>query len=1054
MNPESLLWRRLFPLACGACAIVVTPAYGDILYTIPTFATGPGAAGKSYDPAIVSVATHNGISGTTAAQLLALQTLNPAAGTSTTSPRFQNNVTVDATQTAGTLLTDVGVSNASYFQFGAVADPGAFIYPTTLTFDTRRATTVAGSDRQYSVQVSVNGSPFTTIASQVPVTAVRGAAATHVTVPLMADTLQGGDQLDFRILTVGAGPLEYTNFVLNGTVDLPGPSVEQTSAALTVTGGTIVLTDIGGAVVNPAGITIALTTGGANVPATVTATKTGIVTTVKVTAAIAANQSYDYTLTVPRSSGGDPDIFTGTLTSYKLPTNLAGLAGTVGTWGIREYKVGAGGNQAALTAIAASPAFDEESSAVFNRRDPDTNNDTSCGQFNNDSPILTDDLGDQSLIVVGKTKVTVAAAGDYTFAVHSDDGFAMRVTGPSGGRFTSANGDNNGSGIDKGDNQTLFFDGGTGDSNMHGVYHFDAAGTYDITYLGYDGGGGAFYEVAWAPGAFTADLQTNTWTLVGTPGDPSVLPFRDRFSPTLPGVAGTAGNWGIRTYLNAQGVGSATQASDFLKSTTRLPTDANGLTIDVQRPVLNATDPDTNPAGGGVALPDQAFPGNTSADDNNVVTVAKSRLNITSGGTYTFQYRGDDGFFLRIKGAGATATPSFRQVVDSGNRDMSHPNEWFSDNNGGTRAVIDLPAGTYDLEYVQFENTGGYYYELTAAAGEWPTGTPPNGWQLVGDTTAYGTVNVPKIASPGWTVETSQPDLMTINLTVADAEASISATEALDPVPNGTITTWNNLNFTDPQATNEGSFSPSNPFPMNTSSPDNNYAMRATGQLVVTVAGEYQLGYQGDDGCYMIINGPGNPFFKSIVSTNHPNDAKLREEEVGVTGRNNMMVTEVSSPNCRTVGAVDLQVGTYTIKTLMFQGTGNSFWEVFGAQTTAAPAFNLPLLSTDGPATVAVPSGLALVAQVSPVATPFNITGFTTTGSPASGVSFTFSSANAGTYAVQVSNDLVNWSTVTATITDNGNGTSGVTANFAGQTVGGQPIAGQPKLFVRVVRTF
>jgi hypothetical protein len=1050
MNPESLLWRRLFPLACGACAIVITPAHGDILYSIPTFATGPGAAGKSYDPAIVSVVNHAGLSGTTAAQLLTLQTLNPAAGTSTGSPHFQNNVTVDATQTPGTLLTDVGTQNVSYFQFGTTADPGVDINPTSLSFDTRRATNVAGVDRKYTVQVSINGSSYTTIASEVPVTAVRGGAATHVDVPLTNDMFQGGVTASFRIFTVGAGPLEFTNIALNGTLDQPGPFVEQTSSTLTYTGGTFVLTEQGGAVVNPAGISILLSTGGSNVPATVAATKTGFVTTATVTAALNPNTNYDYTLTVPRTGSGGPDIFEGTLTSYKLPNNLAGLAGTVGTWGIREYNFSGTGNiQQAIAGIATSPPLVEASYPVFNHSDPDTNDLTSCGQFNNDFPIVSNGPGDQSFIVVGKTKVTVPAAGDYTFAVHSDDGFAMRVMGPSGGRFTS----NNGGGIDGGDNQTLFFDGGTGDSNTHGVYHFDAAGTYDITYLGYDGGGGAFYEVAWSPGVFTEDRQTNTWTLVGTPGDPSVPPFRPRFAQTLPGVAGTAGNWGIRTYLNALGVGNIRQATDFLAATTRLPSDADGKTIDVQRPVLNATDPDTNVAGG-VAIPDQPFPGNTGADDNNVVTVAKSRISIATAGTYTFQNNGDDGFLLRIRGANGTPTPAFRRVTDNGNFNMSFPNEWYTDNNGSTRAIIDLAAGQYDLEYVQFENTGGFYYELTAAPGEWATGTPPNGWQLVGDVTSYGTVNVPKIASPGWTVETSLPGLVTINNTIADAEESLTETEALNPLPDGTFTTWNSINFTDPEAGADGSFSPSSPFPLNTTSADSNYAMRATGQMVVTVAGEYRLGYQGDDGCYMIIDGPGDPFFKSIVFSNHPTVAKLQEEEAGVTGRNNMMVTETASPNCLTIGAVDLQVGTYTIKTLMFQGGGNSFWEVIGAQTSAAPGFNYPLLATDGPTTVTAPSGLPLIQQVTPVTTPFNITGFTTTGSPATSASFTFSSANAGTYSVQVSTDLVNWSTLTATITNNGNGTSAVTANFTGQTVNGQPIIGQPKLFVRVVRTF
>ena len=829
--------------------------------------------------------------------------------------------------------------------------------------------------------------------------------------------------------------------------------VTLTSSALTYTGGSFVVTEANGDVVNTAGITLSLSTGGSAVPVTVSATKSGAVTTVKATATLSAGKSYSYLLTVPKAAG-TPQAFSGTLNSFVLPVALDGMAGTVGTWGVREYNfTGASTIQQSLNAIALSPPFVEASRPVLNAFDPDTNDINSSGDFNNDFPILTNTSGDDSFVVVGKTKVTVAAAGDYTFAIHSDDGFAMRVVGPSGGRFTSVAGSGK---IDQGDNQTIYADGGFSDTNTHGVYHFDAAGTYDILYLGYDGGGGTFYEVAWSPGVFTEDRQTNTWTLVGNPNDPSIPPFRDRFLKTIPGVAGTAGNWGIRTYLNAGNISTPADASNFLATTTRLPSDADGMTIDSQRPYLNETDPD-DAGNAGVASGDEPFPGDIEGnDDDHVVTVAKTRINVATTGTYTFRVECDDGFFMRITGVGATATPSFKQVTDNGNRDMSHPNEWYANSNGNTRAVIDLPAGSYDIDFVQLENTGGFAYEVVSAAGSWPTGTPTGGWALLGYNPPAGTtVIVPKIMSPGWTVETSTPGLSTIDSQISNAEIVINVTESSTPAPAGAITTWTKLDFEDPeQPSNEGDYKPRAPFPLNTSGQDNNFAMRATGKMQITVAGEYCLGFQGDDGGYLMIDGPGNPSFKTIVETREPNQASLVEENPG-SGITNEIIVEKETPNSHTIASIDLQVGVYTIKTLYFQGAGNSFWEVVGAKTPPSKSFVFPLLASDGPATVPVNGSFPLIVQtVVPVATPFNITGFTTSGSPTNAAQFTFASANAGTYSVQVSTDLVTWTTVTATITDNGNGTSKVNASFAGQMVNGQAIVGQPKLFVRVVRTF
>jgi hypothetical protein len=291
---------------------------------------------------------------------------------------------------------------------------------------------------------------------------------------------------------------------------------------------------------------------------------------------------------------------------------------------------------------------------------------------------------------------------------------------------------------------------------------------------------------------------------------------------------------------------------------------------------------------------------------------------------------------------------------------------------------------------------------------------------------------------------------------VATAEAAIDATASTLPYYS---TTWPELNFRDPQDGIEGTYPNTSPYPNNTAAAENDFAIRATGTLIVTEAGEYDLGFQGDDGGYIVITGaPGstglaNPFWSSIVETRHPGIAAITEDVAG-SGINNRIVVDVGTGNSRTVGRVNLTPGTYVIRTLVYETVGGAFWEVFGGKTNTVPIFTAPLLSTAGAASVTIPTGLPLIAQtVQPVSGDFGITNFARTGNPTTSVTFDYNSAVAGTYGVQVSTDLVNWTTITGTVAAGPiAGTSTASVDFTGKTINGQPIIGQPKLFIRVVR--
>ena len=834
-------------------------------------------------------------------------------------------------------------------------------------------------------------------------------------------------------------------------------------ASLTSNGGWFTLVDTTAAQVNAAG-TFLLTLDGVPVPSgSVQVSKSGVRTTVTFVAPIDPGQiTYSFDLTVPKVGGGTA-IYSDNLTSHRLPLSLPGLAGSVGSWGIREIQTGATPLPANATGIASAvagaqtnPATVETAAPVFNRRDPDTNNLISCGNFNNDVAILTDAGGDQNFIVVGKTQVTIANPGEIrTFSVHGDDGFAMRVTGSGGGRFLGTGGDGL---IDASDFQTLYRDGGTGDSNSRGTYRFDAAGTYDITYLGWDGGGGGYYEVAWAPGAHFDDRDTNGWRLIGNDTHPSIPALADRFATNPPGPFAGAGTFGVRTFLSSTGVTDLNNASTFLNTTTRSPSDGLGTTLDAQLPFLNHRDPNN----GALYrfIDDKPFPGNnTGTDENNVVTVAKGRISIPSTGAYTFITTSDDGFVCRFKGTGGNPDPSYRRVTSlSGDPrfQMSNPNEMYFNGAGvETRGIIDLQAGSYDIEYITVENVGGFAYELGMAAGEWPNASdPPNGFQLVG--VPGGTILYPAVAAPGWTVESSIPGLNQYSNTIAGAEARISHTQALaanDPVwaslgldPNSRTTTWPAIDFNDPQDGPQGSFSPTSPWPLNTGNADNDYAVRATGNIIITQAGYYHLGFQGDDGGYMYIYGAGgnaDPVIESIVFTHH-----IPQAVIGVapgSSVNNAIRVEVGTGNSRTIVRTLLQTGQYQIKTLFYEGGGGSWWEVIGSSATAS--FNYPLLTTGG-GSATINGGLTLIAQpaIDPNDPNFRINSVVVTGNPVTSVSFNIVTQAGGSYTIQGSTNLIDW----IDLEDNLPATDDSTP-FSVNLADFPALSGQSKVFFRAV---
>ena len=800
--------------------------------------------------------------------------------------------------------------------------------------------------------------------------------------------------------------------------------------------------------------------------------------------------AHTYTLSAKDGSNpATPNITkSGTLTMPVLAALLPGPVGTTSSWGMREYRANAdfagNWNNNSLATVADAlrdlpgtdpdPAtndlVDTPSVPVMNHTDPDEPG--HLGNFNNDFPYPghTAGLPDNNIAFLGKTSLVIPAPGTYTFSVHSGDGFALRINGgpPNNtSRFLSSNRTSATNGIDPADPRTLFFTGGTADAYTTGVYQFTAAGTYTVNFVSYSGTGNSFHEVAWTPGAFLWDYQTTTWQLLGSPNDPAVLaiPYQPRFINPLPGPSGTAHHFGLRVYLNAFGGSTAASASNWLanNAATRFPDDTD--TFDLQRNFINFSDIRDNATSvlqnQGYISNDDVLPGGFT-NQNNVITTAKARITVATPAVYTFSARGDDGFLLRLK-AISGPHPKFTRVshpsATDGNPglEMSNLNEFYYSGETGdslTRGIIFLPAGQYDLEYLQWERGNGYWYELTAAVGDFPHGTePPTGWFPVGFSTPAPPPNTqPNISAAGWTVASTPSEAVT-TFTIAGAQAALAA--------GATTSNWDSINFTDPE--NGGgpiSSSPSSAWPRNTPADDNNYAMRATSQLIVPTTATYQLGYLGDDGGYLIIRSTGgrpNPSFDpSLVSNLTGVGTAEPADPTNTPNVLNKLRTELGTGNSQTIGRITLTPGTYDLETLFYEGGNGSFWRVVGGiEPLATPGVWNPL-SKGG--NVAVQTMLPLVTQA---LDPIPVTDWTM--NPSTGAfSLTFASLSGATYQFEYSTTMQvgisgvpdTWNPAPSGTIIGAAGTTTVTGNIAAfhPSNGGVLPLSAPRAFFRIRR--
>jgi hypothetical protein len=379
------------------------------------------------------------------------------------------------------------------------------------------------------------------------------------------------------------------------------------------------------------------------------------------------------------------------------PGSLPGPSGNASGWGIREIKDLPGSANiidAIQKATSGMGTFTDGTHAILDVTDPETNANGGPILSSPPLPYLTNTAADDNdIITIAKGRVHVPESGTYTVQVRSDDGFALRIPGQT---FTSINGGNASRGIDPMDPSTMFFYHGTGDADARGVITLDA-GVYDVEFINWEGGGGAFYEVTTG----TGDSPT-TWLPMGAGGS---TPF-------------------IHNTVQLSAAATLITAAEGAGLTANNISEARAL-IDAAETAGTANIGTTTIARVGDGQP-VGFPAGTPADE--FASLVRGNLLVDNDNgtpdeeiTLTFGLFSDDGHQFRILGQDFDAAADFSDSGDAAlvdvAGDMALTADYFT---GNTNAfgLITLLEGTYDFESLMFEGGGGADQEVWWALGD------------------------------------------------------------------------------------------------------------------------------------------------------------------------------------------------------------------------------------------------------------------------------------------------------------------------------------------------
>ena len=386
----------------------------------------------------------------------------------------------------------------------------------------------------------------------------------------------------------------------------------------------------------------------------------------------------------------------------------------------------------------------------------------------------------------------------------------------------------------------------------------------------------------------------------------------------LPGPEGGDGSFGAHRAQDAGTIGEMRVAARVLASGA-----GTIATTNAGIPMINTYDPDVpGDANSGFFPNNDPVFGDTQyvTNDPNYVIVYKGRIRIGTAdqGRWTFGVRSDDGFALRIVGQTWLSAHGMGWIDHTDRSVLTHE---YVTGNSNTRGVIDLGVGDYLVEFVAFQGSGGQYQELFAARGEWFNEADTDAWRLVGYK-GIGDYSVPGVMAPGWTAWHSTPF---VHGTIGNTG---EAWNAVSPyVASGSNrTTWADINFLDPESGAEHELPNSVPFPFDSAADDNNVAMYMTARLQILSNDTYHLGFRGDDGSWLQVEGQ---TWDSIVH-NQTGNSYIEQDKIALNQ---------GTGDSRTIGAITLPIGEYTVNALWWEATGGASFDLFCGNSRVGPPY-------------------------------------------------------------------------------------------------------------------
>ena len=315
-----------------------------------------------------------------------------------------------------------------------------------------------------------------------------------------------------------------------------------------------------------------------------------------------------------------------------LPAKLPGPAGGAGFFGVRTKT---GGQQFQHLGLAVQCLLDEATPASepTDSQAPWIQHAQPLGRIADEGLFLGAERlagardGGSGTVSVMKGRIKIVKSGLYTFGVHADDGFALRIVGAKWKRV-SGQGD-----IDPLDPAVMYQENASDHCDARGVVQLEA-GTHAVELVHFICTRGGRIQLYAAPGEWARDGDTDAWRPVGWKAGGQIA---------WPGM--DAQGWKVETtvpHANDDSPADTLGDVEFLFETGKDFAVAKNVNA------IHFADPECSTPG---LFPHPApFPNDTPADDDRFALRATGTLVIPADGTYHIGFVADDGASVRLPG--------------------------------------------------------------------------------------------------------------------------------------------------------------------------------------------------------------------------------------------------------------------------------------------------------------------------------------------------------------------------------------------------------------------